>query len=36
MAEFLAMQVRMGRITVEQVPDKYKASVEEALGGQAV
>ena len=28
MVKFLAMQVRLGRITIEQVPEKYRADVE--------
>ena len=31
MALFLAMQVRMGRITVEQVPEKWREAVEAIL-----
>ena len=33
MAEFLAMQVRMGRIAIDQVPAKWRAAVEELLAG---
>lgn len=32
MIAFLAMQVRLGRITIEQVPEKYRERVKEALG----
>ena len=28
MIKFLAIQVRLGRITLEQVPEKYRADVE--------
>ena len=28
MVEFFAIQVRLGRITLEQVPEKYRADVE--------
>ena len=31
MAQFLAVQIRLGRITLEQVPEKYRAEVEEIL-----
>ena len=31
MITFLAIQVRIGRITIEQVPDKYRAAVEALL-----
>ena len=31
MIPFLALQVRMGKITVEQVPEVYRAAVMEAL-----
>ena len=31
MIEFLAIQVRLGRITIEQVPEKYQAEVEVIL-----
>ena len=31
MAEFLAVQVRLGKVTLEQVPDKYRAEVETIL-----
>ncbi len=31
MAMFLAMQIRLGRITVEQIPDKYRTEVEQLL-----
>lgn len=28
MVEFLVLQVKMGKITLEQVPDKYREEVE--------
>jgi hypothetical protein len=31
MAQFLALQIRMGKVTIEQVPDKYRAEVEALL-----
>jgi hypothetical protein len=31
MAQFLAVQIRLGKITIEQVPEQYKAEVEEIL-----
>ena len=31
MAQFLAVQIRLGRITIEQVPDQYRAEVEQIL-----
>lgn len=34
MAQFLAVQVRLGRITIEQVPEQYKAEVEQVLNEQ--
>lgn len=36
MIKFLALQVRIGRITIEQVPEKYRDAVRELvkkLGG---
>ena len=36
MVKFLAMQVRLGRITIEQVPEEYREAVRELvrnLGG---
>ena len=32
MIAFLAMQVRLGRITIQQVPEKYRERVRAALG----
>lgn len=34
MIAFLALQVRMGKLTIEQVPERYRAAVEAALDGQ--
>ena len=31
MAQFLAVQIRLGKITIEQVPEKYKNDVEAIL-----
>ncbi len=31
MVKFLVLQIRLGRITLEQVPEKYKALVQEYL-----
>lgn len=31
MAQFLAVQIRLGRIMIEQVPEKYRAEVEAIL-----
>lgn len=31
MAQFLALQIKLGKITLDQVPDKYKEDVEEIL-----
>ena len=36
MAKFLAVQVRLGRITIDQVPERWRTEVEallEACGG---
>ena len=33
MIKFLVMQIRLGKITIEQVPEKYRADVEKALNG---
>jgi hypothetical protein len=33
MIRFLTLQVRMGRITIEQVPEAYRAAVQAALEG---
>lgn len=31
MAKFLAMQIQLGKITIDDVPEKYKAEVEQFL-----
>jgi hypothetical protein len=31
MAQFLAVQIRLGKITIEQVPERYRAEVEAIL-----
>ena len=31
MIKFFMIQIRLGRITLEQVPEKWRARVEEAL-----
>ena len=31
MAEFLSIQVRLGKITIEQVPEQYRQQVGEIL-----
>lgn len=33
MVKFLAMQVRIKRITIEQVPAQYRDAVRELVGG---
>lgn len=35
MTEFLAIQIRLGRITLEQVPEKYRAEVEQILNAHS-
>jgi hypothetical protein len=30
-AKFLAIQIRLGKITIDDVPEKYKAEVEQIL-----
>ena len=35
MAEFLALQARMGKLALEQVPAKWRAAVEAILGRDA-
>lgn len=32
MVKFLAIQVRLGNITIEQVPEKYRNAVRKELG----
>lgn len=34
MAQFLAVQIKLGKITIEQVPEKYKTEVEQILAAQ--
>ena len=34
MVKFLALQVRLGRITLEQVPEKYRDAVRELIGNK--
>jgi len=31
MIDFLVLQIKMGKITIDQVPDKYRVAVEEKL-----
>ena len=31
MAQFLAVQIRLGKITIEQVPEKYRVEVQAIL-----
>lgn len=33
MIKFLVMQIRLGKITLDQVPIRYRYDVEKALGG---
>lgn len=35
MVNFLAIQVRLGKITIDKIPAKYKKDVEKILGGAA-
>ena len=32
MVRFLALQIRLGKINIEQIPEKYKEDVKKALG----
>lgn len=32
MVKFLVLQIKLGKITIEQVPEKYKEEVLKALG----
>lgn len=32
MVNFLVLQIKLGKITIEQVPEKYKEEVLKALG----
>lgn len=34
MAQFLAVQIRLGKITLEQVPEQYREEVEALLNSQ--
>lgn len=34
MIKFLALQIKLGRITIGQVPEKYRAALETALGAE--
>lgn len=34
MAQFLVIQIKLGKITIEQVPDKYRVEVERLLAEQ--
>ena len=36
MVNFLAIQVRLGKITIDKIPEKYKKEVEKLLGGVAI
>ena len=36
MITFLAMQVMLGKITIEQVPEKYRGAVEEMLHSRTI
>ena len=31
MVKFLALQIRLGKITIDDVPEKYRAEVEQIL-----
>ena len=33
MVKFLIIQVRLGKIAIEDIPEKYRAAVNEALEG---
>lgn len=35
MVKFLAIQVKLGKITIEQIPDRYRNDVSKELGLQA-
>lgn len=35
MVKFFSIQVRLGRITLEQVPEEYRDAVRELVGGGA-
>lgn len=34
MIEFLALQVRLGKITIERVPERYREAVKAVVEGQ--
>ena len=34
MVEFLALQIKMGKITIEDVPEKWKEAVKEKLNSK--
>lgn len=34
MVKFFEIQVRIGRITLEQVPEEYRSAVQEMLGNK--
>ena len=36
MVKFFVLQIKMGKITLEQVPEKYRAAVAAALDDKAV
>ncbi len=36
MIKFFVVQIRLGRITLEQVPEKYREAVNEALAAETV
>lgn len=35
MVEFLALQIKMGKITIEDVPEKWKEAVNEKLNNDS-
>ena len=35
MVKFLAIQVKLGKITIEQIPERYRNNVSKELGLQA-
>ena len=32
MIRFLVMQIRLGKVTLDKIPEKYRADVEQELG----
>lgn len=36
MIKFFVIQIKLGKITLEQVPEKYRQAVAEALNGEGV